>query len=271
MRRLVWAWVVGGVMAGPAPAHDFWLEPVPLHPGPGATVSVPILVGHATERHRWAGGWERLVAFRAQGPGGVSDHQAALVLDPPGADAALVFATPGPRMLGIETTHATSVLPPDRFAEHLAQNGLTPAVQARAAAGTTDQPGREIYSRRAKALIQVGPVDPAQDWVVTQALGHTLELVPLANPLTLAPDADLVVQVRYRGRPLAGALVRLSDLALHLGPVGRAVSDDAGLVRFRLPRAGAWVMTTVWTRPLRDHDQADFDTTFASLTFGFPR
>jgi len=68
---------------------------------------------------------------------------------------------------------------------------------------TEDRDGREIYSRRGKALVQIGDVGTDTDYV-TQPLGLTLEIVPVENPYSLAPNSPMTSKIYYRGLPMKG-------------------------------------------------------------------
>jgi len=35
-------------------------------------------------------------------------------------------------------------------------------------------------------------------------------------------------------------------------------------------RRGNWMVSVVWTRPIKNNKAADYDTVFTSLTFGYP-
>ena len=56
-----------------------------------------------------------------------------------------------------------------------------------------------------KSIVIVdGAVDMA---AISRPVGHTLEIIPLANPNTAKPGALFPVQILYQGEPLAGATV----------------------------------------------------------------
>ena len=98
-----------------------------------------------------------------------------------------------------------------------------------------------------------------------------MEIVPEKNPYTLASNQELPVRIFYDGKPLAGALVKLTNLEFDIRPVAIHRSDKDGRASFQVPRTGTWLVNVIWTRPLKGNPKADFDTTFASLTFGFGR
>ena len=252
-----------------AEAHDFWVQPQLFAAAPGLAVPFTIQVGHGTFRQRWGAGIERIVRFDDIGPSGKTDRRA--VLQAPGGpqDGVITFATPGTHVIVLETTLAASELPSIRFNDYAKVEGLTPALALRERLKLTDSPGRELYSRRAKALVQVGPVDGAQPQV-TRQVGLTLEIVPQRNPYALSPTEVLPVQILYQGKPLAGALVKLNNLDFDARPIETHLTDAGGRTAFNPPRRGKWQLNVIWTKPIAGNPKADFETVFSSLTFGFP-
>lgn len=260
------------VLAGSVAAHDLWLQPNAFWIAAGSAAPTSVQVGHGRNRERWSVDVARVLSLRSVGPGNaVMDHMPALRTAGLSQDAPLRFERAGTHVLSMVSGHATSELPAEQFRSYLAEEGLTPAQTHRRQTGADARPGREIYSRRAKALVQVGPVSRSAQPQVTRPLGLTLELVPEQNPYTLAPNAALPVRVYYQGRPLPGALVKLYDLAADAEPTATARSDAQGRVRITLPRRqGAWLVNVIWTRPITGDARGDYDTTFSSLTFGWP-
>lgn len=257
--------VASGAAEGAA-AHDFWVQPRVFSAAVEAIVPVTIEVGHGAARQRWSVPPDRVASFVTVGPDGTRDRRAALHLDAPTSDADLRFAKPGTYLIALTTTRATSVLPGIRFTDYAKTEGLTPLLVARAKAGTSNTPGRETYSRRAKAIVRIGGV--ASPAVVTRPLGMTLEIVPDRDPNDLGPNEPLPVRVLYEGRPLGGAFVKLTNLDFDARPVRTATTDAAGRASVAIPFAGLWQMNVIWTKPLAGSPDADWDTVFSSLTFG---
>lgn len=266
-----WLLIVGLLAAAPAAAHDFWIQPKSFWVAPRASTALAILVGHGPDRQRWSVRLNRVTALRSLGPGAqVVDHQRALRQGTYAPDPALSFATPGVHVVSFQTNHAQNTLPAARFNDYLREEGLTPALSLRQRTGTADEPGREIYSRRAKALVQVGPPGGPAQPQATAPVGLTLEIVPEVDPYSPGRARSLPVRVIFEGRALPGALVKLTNLQADERPVETHLTDRGGRAVFRLPRSGEWQLNVVWTKPLRGDPSADFDTTFSSLTFGFP-
>ena len=262
--------LAAAAFCGGAAAHDFWVQPFKFWIAPNTSVMTTLQVGHGEFRQRWTADAGRVLRFNSVGPGGaITDHLRELRVGSMNQDHMIAFGGPGTHVLALQTSYAESTLPGIRFTDYLKQEGLTPALLLRKQTRTEDQPGREIYSRRAKALVQVGPAtDAPQPWV-TQPVGLSLEIVPDVNPYAPAAGQELPVRVLLDGRPLPGATVMLNNLQFDGRPLQTVLTDVAGRAVFRFPRTGAWQLNVLWTRALKGNPKADFDTTFSSLTLGF--
>lgn len=269
--RKSWLFLACALCAAPLSAHDFWLQPSRFWVAPGAKVPLTIQVGHGAARQRSPIPAQRVVGFVSVGPGTRADRRAQLHLGQAAADADLAFTAPGTHVILFASNNAMSNLPALRFNDYARAEGLTAVIRQRAATGTTGAPARELYSRRAKALIQVGTPGRTPQPHVTRPSGLSLDIVPERNPYESYAGAAFPVRVLYRGKPLAGALVKLTDLRADEKPVEMHLTDSAGRAVFKARRSGEWQMNVVWSEPLRTTRAADFLTTFSSLTFGFPR
>jgi uncharacterized GH25 family protein len=257
------------LMVAPLFAHDFWLQPAQFVLAARAVSPITIYVGHGAARERWGVGADRVVLFRTIGPDGVLDRRSRLTLNAPQVDAVVPLARRGSYLLAFQSREATSDLPSLRFDEYVAEEGLTPIADHRRRTGAQRRNGREFYSRRAKALVQVGPLDAADVARVTRPVGLTLEIVPERHPLSLKAGEKLAVRIVFNGQPLPGALVKLTNLGADAKPVAMVRSDRAGRAVFAVPRKGAWQFNAVWSEILTGQSAADYRTTFSSLTFGY--
>ncbi len=255
-------------IAVPAAAHDFWLQPRRWHIRPGVALPISIEVGHGADREKWAAGPDRLLALRHVSASGSVDLRRLFRAGGRVAHLTPNFSRPGLHIVTLTSNNTPSELPAIRFNDFLKTEGLTPAIEARRRSGTSNQPGRERFSRRAKALVQVGPVTPLDSRVALRPLGLSLEIVPLRNPYALGANRQLPVRVMFAGKPLGGALVKLTNLDADAKPVAVALTDRRGQAVFRIPATGSWLVNTIWTRPVVSKTE-EFETTFSSLTFGY--
>jgi uncharacterized GH25 family protein len=133
-----------------------------------------------------------------------------------------------------------------------------------------DADGSENYSRGAKSVVRVGPPGTGSQEQVIKPLGLPLEIVPEQSPYAEPRPAIFPVRVIYEGRPLAGALVKLTNLEHDDAPLEMHFTDREGRTRFTMPKGGSWLLNVIWTKPLAKSRDTDFETIFSSLSFGFP-
>jgi uncharacterized GH25 family protein len=270
MRKLPFVFIALAAAAA-APAHDLWMQPAAFWVPAGAGVPVTILIGHGKDRENWGVRSDRILLLRSMGPDGKVNNLMRLI--PPNSAVptlTLRIAQPGTHLIAMQSNHAQSELPGPRFDEFLKEEGLTPAILHRQRTGANQKPGREVYSRRTKTLVQIGKLDPKAGSPATKRLGLNLEIVPERDPYRLAAGQDLPVRVFFEGRPLQGALVKLTNLDADAKPVATKVTDQAGRARFDVPRKGKWLLNVVWIKQVSGVHNADYQTTFSSLTFGYP-
>lgn len=255
------------LVASPVVGHDFWLQPTQFQVAPQTPVGASFLVGHGALRERWSNN-DRIVVMKDFFAGRSVDLRSGLRTGE--VDLVTRFTTPGLHVLGMQSNYAFSELPALRFDDYAKEEGLALIIAARQRAGNRANPGRERYSRRAKSLIQVGVQTPANQGQATRPIGLKLEIVPDRNPYALDASRMLPVHVLYNGRRLANATVKLTNLAQDEKPVAIAITDRAGRARFRVPATGNWLINVVWGEPVAGNPRFAFDTTFSSLTFGYP-
>lgn len=271
-KALLRLWLLGSLCTTPAVAHDFWVQPNEYWLKPEVVTPLTLQVGHGPYRQRSPIPSDRITRFAAITPRGVMlDLRERLHPGGPSEDGTLAFTEPGTYTVVLETDNrAQSHLPAIRFNDYLQVEGLTPALEERQRLGRMEADGSEIYSRRAKVLVQIGGSETAATARVTQPSGLPLEIVPEVNPYAQPRPPGLPVRVLYEGRPLPGALIKLTELEHDAVPFETHRTDAAGRATFTLPGGGSWLLNVIWTKPLPKTSETDFETVFSSLSFGFP-
>jgi len=253
------ATTVAALAAAPAlQAHDFWIAPSRFHPDPGTTVAIGLrtgqnFVGDAVRRSD--AGIERFFvrqAGRDEPVTGIDGADPAGWLRVDGEATAIVAYRSRPAFIE---------MPPDKFEAYLRMEGLERIVEIRRQRGTSATPGREYFSRYAKALL----AGRRESDAVTRPVGLEFEIVPEADPTArLGPFRGRVL---YEGEPLAGALV----VAMLDGEPSAKLatrSDSRGSFTFSLPRPGVWLIKSVhMIRVWWWFSRADWESFWASLTF----
>lgn len=253
--------------SAPAAAHDFWIQPERYRTGERAVTALTLQVGHGRDRQRSAIPLRRVQRFEAVAADGRRIDLRPQLHPNPQAPTDAQFALPaGAWTLVLETdAGAQSRLPAPRFNDYLRAEGLTPALEGRRATGRMDADGAERYSRRSKALLRVGAAPAGAAASFAQPLGLPLEILLDADPQARA--ARLPARVLWQGRPLAGALLKLTRLEDDAQPVQTLRTDAAGRADFAAPGPGTWLLNAIWTQPLAADAEVDYETTFTSLSF----
>jgi uncharacterized GH25 family protein len=253
-------------------AHDFWLQPSEYWISAAALTPMTLQVGHGPFRQRSPIPARRITRFEAIAPkGALIDLHEQLRLGQAAEDGDFRFTTPGAYVLVLQTDdRAQTHLPSIRFNDYLMVEGLTPALEQRMRLHQMDADGSERYSRCAKSIVQVGPLSAGTQGQVSKPVGLPLEIVPEVNPYSVPRPANLPLRVIYAGRPLAGALVKLTDLKNDASPFEVHLTDHDGRASFTMPTSGSWLLNVIWTKALPHSEETDFETVFSSLSFGFP-
>jgi uncharacterized GH25 family protein len=227
--------LIGLGIARAGHAHEFWVQPSKFQTAPGAPLSVALQVGDGSMRQRSPIPLHRITRFDSIGPSGeLIDVRTSLAAT---AKHDVTFDAPGTYVLALATDN--------RAYSH-----------------------RERYSRAAKSIVQVGAASGQSQAYVTKPLGLQLEIVPIVSPCSERRPTSIPVRIVYEGYVLPGAHVKLYSLEQDLTPIDVRRTDHTGLATFPLPSSGSWLISVVWTRRLENSPDADFETTFASLTFG---
>jgi uncharacterized GH25 family protein len=259
------------LLATPAGAHDFWIEPSSFRPAAGSAVSFHLRVGQQWQGDAFPRNRQRLVQFVLAGPEGTADIAGAEAVDPAGLAR---VGAPGLYLAGYASNNAALELEAAKFEEYLRLEGLEWAVAERARRGETAAGSHEVYARCAKSLLLVGgSASVVGTGVFDRELGLAFEIIPEQNPYALAAGGTLPVRVLYKGKPFAGALVVAMPKA-HPESAVSGRSDSEGRVRLPLRESGVWMVKAVHLARLEGAaaaaEHADWQSLWASLTFELP-
>ena len=255
MKRILFALAALLLAAAALHAHDFWIEPSAFHPAPGTTVSVALRVGEhfAGDPVARSPYIERFTVIEGEAEKEIPGID--------GQDPAGWIQANGrmPSVIVYRSKPSSVELPPDRFDAYLRENGLEKIIALRKQRGEQKQPGREIFSRCAKSILN-GRIRSA---AITKPAGLRYEIVPEDPVIGTAPFRGRVL---FDGKPLAGALIVATyrdDPRVRL----QMRSNPQGRFAFTSPRRGVWLVTSVEMVRAPMLTRADWESLWASLTF----
>lgn len=256
MKRIAVAAALAALLPTIVSAHDFWIEPSSFRPATGTTVSVALRVGETLRGDpvpRMPRLVQRFVLKSRRGEVPVPGTPGA---DPAGA---VRVSDPGPQWIGYQSTPSSVTLDAQKFHAYLREEGLEHIITQRTKSGRATAPGRERFSRCAKALLDVA--GPKGTSAIDVPLGFTLELVPRQ-----APGTSLPVTLLFRGKPLANALVVARSKAAP-DRVTQVRTDAKGHATLPLGRPGFWLIKAVHMEAAPSGSGVDWESWWASVTF----
>ena len=244
---------------GQVAAHDFWIEPSNSTPAVGEVVRVRLRVGQnftGDPVPRDDGAIDR---FEIDGPAGRAPIDGADGVDPAGFTR---VEGAGSRVLVYESRGGLVTLPAETFTRYLGDEGLEFIVQRRSRSGTSAKDARDRFHRCAKAIIVAGAASAG----MSARNGLTLELVPRSDPTSLRAGDSLPITLLFRGRPLAGALIKLLEKDAP-GQANAVRTDRHGEATLTLRAGGSELVKAVWMEAAPPGSGADWDSWWASLAF----
>ncbi len=251
------------LLSVPLLAHELYLRPQAFRLTPGAkgvvefhngdefpgSAGPPVLARLRDARISWAGGTNEMTGLRVTDRAGFAEFLA------PSAAGFLLTAHTAPNFIE---------LAPADFEKYLAEEGLGWVVDWRKQHGESKNPGREIYSKYVKSIVHTGGADP----FVCRPTDQLIEFVPDADPSFLKPGQRLTVQVLYRGAPVQSVHVEAASSKgsdVRLRKLGQ--TDAQGRITVPIDTEGLWKLHTIRMERRSDRSEADWESSWASLTF----
>ena len=251
-------------------AHEFWLMPQSFSVASQQDFLLELRVGAG-----WPGESlgrnpayiERFGLIDAAGERPVGGQAGG---DPAGVVTA---KKPGAAWSVFRSKHSALTLDAAKFESYLRDEGLESIIDARRLSGTSDAPGREMYSRCAKSLLQVGQATATPSAVLKRNTGLTLELIPQTDPQQLRGGGAFTLQLLYLNKPLRGALVKALPQSLVNATATAQITartDAQGRVSLPLSQGGVWLINAVHMVKAPANFDADWESVWSSLTLQLP-
>lgn len=247
----------------PAIAHEYWISADDFTVAPGETVSARLNVGEMMEGTEIPWLSRQIRSFQYYAPDKPQD-----AVGREGDRPALVYEAdePGLHIIAQETLPLeVSFASLEEFGEYLAYEGLERFVNIHLDRGLPEAGFTEAYTRSAKALVQVGSVQP-QDR--DRRLGLAFELTALDNPY--AGQTVLSVELVWQGTPEADT--QISVFRELEGEVERTLVSTGPDGRAEIPlheAGGRYLLNAVHIEPAVG-DGPVWESSWASLTFEAP-
>ena len=125
---------------------------------------------------------------------------------------------------------------------------------------------KEKYTRYLKTLVSVEDHDGS---AYEKVLNEDYEIVLKDNPYKKKYGDDMTASIKFKGKPIKGAVVALYVKSISGNVYPQALIADAkGEVTFTMSREGIYLLRSVRVEATKDKD-ADYESWWASFTFAF--
>ncbi len=275
--KIRWMFVLGTcVTAASAIAHDSWLVG-PRQVPAGGELRTAFVTGEVFPTGEQATRPERVAAW--------------VVLDEAGQRSIENFRVEGTEIAARVGTRASGahvvgvILHPHfieieaaRFEDYLRSEHAEVALAQRKQRGESAVPGREYYTKAAKAVVLVGESATDKTLATLQTpVGHPLEIIPLSPPGGWRQGAAAAFRVLHQGRPAAGLRLAAGHEGLPEHTFVSTIETDAqGVAQIIFTRPGRWFVRThviqrrdgahAGSSGARTAQEADWESDWASLT-----
>ena len=246
-------------------AHEFWLEPVKFWLKKNEKVCIDMMVGEDYTGEHSNGHKYQIRKLDHYGNGRQQDVRSKVYGDSL-SKIDLTFATEGGHLIAFNNTSKFIELEALQFNAYLRTEGLEHISKLRQQRADTLKPGRELYQRCVKTLIQVGK---HTDGTYAVNAGMKLEIIPDKNPYAQTSKGLITFQIFFDNKPLENALVLAWHSVKGSTTHETARSGKDGKVAFPIDQSGKWMISTVQMVPNSNPSQADWQSYWGSYTFGF--
>ena len=268
---LAWVVIVGATSAfwasTPAAGHDSWLVADKHGVNDGNEVWLSFVTGEVFPIGDVATDLARVDGF-VDHHGGQSADLTGLATE----DKALSIRGPlydsGIHVIGCGLKPRLIELSADLFDRYVRDERASAAVLQRAKEDSRAAPVVERYTKYAKTLIEVRPVDP-DDRGFSVPVGHRLEIIPLSNPCRWESNSTVQFKVLLDGHawPNVPISVGREGLGVH-EYASQTKTDFNGVASIRLTRSGHWFIKAHLIRQSSGLSSCAWESFWATLTFG---
>lgn len=250
------------IFLGVAESHEFWLMPQKFKYEVGEKMNLDFKVGEGFTGDYWDMGKNKVEKLSLYNRVAKIDL-IAKIKSTKGNNVEYAFSNVGTQLIAMESGSSFIESTPEEFIEYLTEDGLDEIKDERKKRGEEGKNAKEVYTRYAKLLLQVG--DKTDD-TYKKAAGLKLEIVPTQNPYDLKSGDHLECKVLYRGNPEPRALVKVWS---HVGNrvfLQNIYTESDGSIRFPISSAGPWMVSSV--KMVRSQAaNAEWESMWASLVF----
>ena len=244
-----------------AAGHEFWIEPTDFSVPEGRRIEADLKVGQHLSGLSFPYLSNRFSSFKLSEGGLTSDLSGEEGSIPA---LGIISKSAGLKVITyVSTADQLTYTALEQFVSYAELEGNSWAVEAHKQRGLPETGFVELYTRCAKALVQVGPVNPSDNDI---AIGMPIEFVALKNPYALKAATDLPVVLLWSGKPVPNAQITVFHKTDNVTET-RLRTDATGRASIPLNGGGLFLLSSVYLQEPPRASKAQWESYWASLTF----
>ena len=246
-------------------AHEFWLQPSSFILKKGDKANIRFMVGENFEGDNWSGNRSK-INFLSLYLNGIKRDLSSAISDNKGDSLQYTFSQEGTAMVVYNSLNSFIELGPAKFNAYLEEDGLREAIEYRKQHNETDSMSHEFYQRSVKTILQVGV---KYDSSFKQTTPLPLDIIPMQHPYLIKDKQKLTMKVLFNNKPLADQLITIWYRYENKTMKEELLTDQDGLVSFKVKRSGSWMVSTVKMAHLENNPKANWQSYWGSCTWGY--
>lgn len=261
MKKLLLLFILFTVLS----SHEFWLQPASFIYKKGDKANIRFRVGENFEGENWAGNRSKINFLSLYLNSKKTDLSTA-ISDNKGDSLQYTFSQDGTAVIVYSGLNSFIELEPAKFNAYLKEDGLREATSYREQHKEIDSMSHEFYQRSVKTILQVGE---KYDSSFKENTPLPLDIIPMQHPYLIKDRQKMTMKVLFNKKPLAEQLIKIWYRADNKTIEEELLTDENGLVSFKVKKSGCWMVSTVKMIHLDNDSKANWQSYWGSCTWGY--
>jgi uncharacterized GH25 family protein len=246
-------------------AHEFWLESNQFIYNLGDKIILQLYAGENFKGDTWKGDHYKTCTIKHYAEDSLFDIS-HLFSKVDGKPMYLKADKQGTQMITYNNINKYIELKSDEFSAYLKEDGIQEALDYRKTHNEETKTGREFYQRSVKTLVQVGKT-LSDDY--SKSTDLPVDIIALKNPYGIKANDSLSFKIYYDKKGLAQHMVKIWHVAKGKLKYEDTYTNAEGIVSIPIAKQGKYMISTVKMIRLENGAKADWQSYWASLTFGY--
>jgi uncharacterized GH25 family protein len=246
-------------------AHEFWLEATRFIYQLGESITINLMVGEGFKGDKWKGDHYKTNTILHYAKDSVVNIS-SIFSKKDGMPFQIKASKEGTQMITYNNINKFIELKPTEFEAYLKEDGIQEALDYRVKNNEQNKNGKELYQRSVKTLLQVGQT-LTDDYKKMTDL--PVDIIAQSNPYGVLTNDAIDFKIYHDKKTLANHMVKVWHVYQNKLEHKDVYSNADGLITVPIAKQGKYMISTVKMVRLINDPKADWQSYWASLTFGY--